>query len=294
MSLKQYHNHPKLISKRVIEFQKAFIVLRRECYNYGIVKWFPKYILFTTVFFSLSFAQNDAASYLRASAEVNSYLATFYVENVSDCQLESVQLRIAHNSVYFSTDEISLFVDLAPDAGGTFAARLSQVVNDDWQWALDGVTLKDCDDEGAVEFARYDFGTPVVTEGSASTGFTTNPSTSGPRLVYTIEKGDTVFIIAEKFGISAVELMNANGLASEALIFGRTLNVPLAIADDDVTFKRHRVVAGDTLFKIAQRYGRPMEIVQKVNCIGANGVVKLDQDVRIPPEGVTDVIHSCG
>ena len=262
-----------------------------ECYNLRIVKWFPKYLLLSWVVFGLGFAQTNAADLVRASAEVDSFIATFYIENISDCVLESVDVRVAHNSIYFSTDEKNLFVVLQPGETGAFATQLSQVVNDDWQWALDSLTLADCDDAGFVAFEKYDFGAPVATQANAT--FTTNPATSASRLIYTIEKGDTVFVIAAKFGLTARELMDANGLATEALIYGRTLNVPLTLADEGISYQTHTVSSGDTLFKIAQRYGVPMAAIQSLNCIEDEGIVKLEQDLLIPPEGVTDVVNSC-
>lgn len=246
------------------------------------MKSFFTFILITLMASGFAFAQEaDASEFVLASAEVDSFLATFVFENVSECQLDSVNARVAHNKVYLSTDDISLFVDLAPGESGRFAQRLSRVVNPDWQWALDSVTLSDCDAAGEVVFERFSFGEPQAVAAVAPTS---------EALTYTIAKGDTVFIIADKFGITARELMSANGMTSEALIFGRTLTIPSSATGS--SFRMHTVVEGDTLFSLSQRYETDVAVIEKANCL-ESGVLKLGQELRIPPQGVTDAAASC-
>ncbi|MCA9836925.1 MAG: LysM peptidoglycan-binding domain-containing protein [Trueperaceae bacterium] len=255
------------------------------------MNWLPVFISIGLTVMGFGLAQPKAADYLRASAEVDTAMATFYIENISDCLLESVQVRIAHNSVYFTSDERSLYVALEPGQTGTFVTQLSQVVNADWQWALDSVTLADCSDAGVVTFEHYDFGKPASVEAGAAVPNNVAPVTG--RLVYTIQKGDTVFIIAEKYGITARELMDANGLASEALIFGHTLTIPLSLLGDGGTLRNYVVAQGDTLFQISQRFGIGLELIQKLNCLGDESLVKLGQSLQIPPDGTTDVVRTC-
>ena len=99
--------------------------------------------------------------------------------------------------------------------------RLNRVASADWQWALDGASLSDCDEAGTVSFDKVSFGEGLPVPGSA-------PSVTTSPVVYTIKKGDTLFSIADEFGVTARQIMDANGLNNEALIFGRTLNIPVA------------------------------------------------------------------
>jgi LysM repeat protein len=255
----------------------------------GIMKWVLKLLLILVSSLCLSLAQpKNASSYVIGNAEADAAMVTFYLENVSNCQLDTVDVRVAHNSVYFTTDEASLHVELAPTEVGTFAMRLSQVVNSDWQWVIDGVTLSNCTEAGQINFEKHVFGKPQTAAVEASQP--TSAQTMGGRLVYTISKGDTVFIIADKFGITARELMNANGLTSEALIFGRTLNIPIM---GSTTFTSHTVASGDTLYSLSQHYGVDIAVLEKANCLGANSVLLLGNQLRIPPAGVTDVAMTC-
>ena len=254
------------------------------------MKWVFKSLILATCLLSLGLAQTrNASSYVIGNAEADAVLVTFYLQNVSDCQLDTVAVRVAHNSVYFTTDEASLHVELEPDEMGTFAMRLSQVVNADWQWVIDSVTLSNCAEAGQIDFEKHIFASlqvPVTTVAISEAA----QAAALNRLVYTINKGDTVYLIAEKFGITARELMDANGLSSEALIYGRTLSIPVR---GQTAFVLHTVVSGDTLFALSQRYGVDISLIEKANCLTENSVLLVGNQLRIPPAGVTDVAVSC-
>lgn len=254
------------------------------------MKWvFKSFLLFASLL-SLSLAQTkNASSYVIGNADADAAMVTFYLENVSNCQLDTVDVRVAHNSVYFTTDEAHLHVELAPSEIGTFAMRLSQVVNSDWQWVIDGVAVSNCSEAGQINFEKHVFGKPQSAAVAASTT-TPSQTVDGGSLFYTINKGDTVYIIADKFGITARELMNANGLSSEALIFGRTLTIPISGSGN---FVMHTVASGDTLYSLSQRYGIDIAVLEKANCLGANSVLLLGNQLRIPPAGVSDVATTC-
>ncbi len=55
-----------------------------------------------------------------------------------------------------------------------------------------------------------------------------SPTASGETIVYVVESGDTLFGIAEKFGVLASDIMRANGLTDPNLLYaGQELIIPL-------------------------------------------------------------------
>lgn len=95
---------------------------------------------------------------------------------------------------------------------------------------------------------------------------------------YTVQPGDTALTIAERLGVSAVELMFRNGLRDpNALTVGQTLIVPAAHAEGSgptsggtpaagapasgggVKTIQHRVMPGETLYRIALLYNSTVE-----------------------------------
>lgn len=89
---------------------------------------------------------------------------------------------------------------------------------------------------------------------------------------YVVRKGDSLWEIAAKTGVSVAALRTANGLQGNRIYVGQTLLVPeaanvstLLAANDVVT---HRVNRGETLWTIANRYGTSVEKLQQVNKTG--------------------------
>lgn len=66
---------------------------------------------------------------------------------------------------------------------------------------------------------------------------------------YTVQKGDTLSTIAQKFGISTDTIKWQNSLISDDITVGDTLEILPA------TGIAHKVAAGDTVYSIAKKYG---------------------------------------
>lgn len=75
---------------------------------------------------------------------------------------------------------------------------------------------------------------------------------------YTVQKGDTLFLIGKNFGLSVDVLKSANQLKGEKIYPGQVLNLPLA------TFA-YTVRLGDTLFLLEKRFGVPYRQIQALN-----------------------------
>lgn len=67
-------------------------------------------------------------------------------------------------------------------------------------------------------------------------------------ITYTVEKGDTLAKIGEKFGISVDTIKWANDMKRDSLSIGQELKIP------PVTGVVHKVREGETIYSIAKRY----------------------------------------
>ena len=54
---------------------------------------------------------------------------------------------------------------------------------------------------------------------------------STENVIYTVKKGDSLYQIANNFGVSVAEIMNLNNLTSTLLSVGQTLLIPTRILD---------------------------------------------------------------
>ncbi|OYV98270.1 MAG: hypothetical protein B7Z68_01270, partial [Acidobacteria bacterium 21-70-11] len=108
------------------------------------------------------------------------------------------------------------------------------------------------------------------------------PSERVRRFLHVIKKGDTPGAIARKYGSSVDAIMAANGIRNpRALRIGRTLIVPRGPvaayerhtaasapsrkAHAHAATKRYVVRRGDTLYRIARRFGTSTGELQKRN-----------------------------
>jgi LysM repeat protein len=106
--------------------------------------------------------------------------------------------------------------------------------------------------------------------------------------VYVVAKGDTLSLIAKRFGISLAELQKLNGITNpDQIAVGQKLRVPAATSGSSATStsgqgKTYAVQQGDTLFKIALRFGVTIAALQSANNISDPNKVYPGQVLKIP------------
>ncbi|WP_156874779.1 LysM peptidoglycan-binding domain-containing protein [Thermodesulfobacterium hveragerdense] len=113
-------------------------------------------------------------------------------------------------------------------------------------------------------------------------------------ITYKVKRGDTLYSIAKKFGVSVEELKRINHLNHTKLSVGKVIkvkekrvlvqekvNLPKIEAPSGVGFIWHKVKEGETLYNISLRYGIPIEDIKKLNNLEDN-VIFVGQALRIP------------
>src|SRR5690554_2439890 len=94
--------------------------------------------------------------------------------------------------------------------------------------------------------------------------------------IYVVQRGDTMFTIAQKYGISPDEIVRANQWPDpNRLVVGQSLVIP-------TPFRRYTVRAGDTLYTIARRFNMTPEAILSSNPIPAPYVIYPGQVLIIP------------
>jgi len=97
--------------------------------------------------------------------------------------------------------------------------------------------------------------------------------------IYTVKKGDSLWLIANKYGTTVNELKNANNLKSNTLSIGQTLIIP---EKKESTSKISYVVKkGDSLWLIANKYDTTVEKIKSTNNLKSN-TLSIGQVLVIP------------
>lgn len=120
---------------------------------------------------------------------------------------------------------------------------------------------------------------------------------------HVVAAGDTVFGIAQTYGTSVDAVLVANGLTRASVIYpGQTLTLspvttPAAAAPAPApapapagaVTQTHAVVAGDTLFGIAQRYGTTTASLLALNALAPDAIIYPGQSIVVTAAGLAAI-----
>ena len=122
-----------------------------------------------------------------------------------------------------------------------------------------------------------------------------NPATFN-QIIYVVRAGDTLYKVASSFGVSVTDLQQLNNLSSNNLYVGQKLVIGKISQPNTTTssssnnsgsnFTYYQVQSGDTLWKIAQKFGVSVDSIKNINNLSSNSLA-LGQQIKIPSNATT-------
>ena len=103
-------------------------------------------------------------------------------------------------------------------------------------------------------------------------------SSNNGETTYTVQKGDSLWVIANKYDITTEELKSYNNLTSNLLSIGQVLKIPQGKTS---TENIYTVKKGDSLWTIANRYNTTVEKIKVLNNLTSN-LLSIGQQLKIP------------
>ena len=97
--------------------------------------------------------------------------------------------------------------------------------------------------------------------------------------IYTVKKGDSLWLIANKYGTTVDELKSVNNLKSNTLSIGQTLIIPEK--KESTSEISYVVKRGDSLWLIANKYDTTVEKIKSANNLKSN-TLSIGQTLIIP------------
>lgn len=105
-----------------------------------------------------------------------------------------------------------------------------------------------------------------------------SPGTGGSSFDYTVRSGDTLWLLANRFGTTVDAIKRLNGLSSDNLQIGQVLKIPSVQSQQ---YFNYTVRSGDTLWLLANRFGTTVETIRQLNGLSGN-MLRIGQVLRIP------------
>lgn len=95
---------------------------------------------------------------------------------------------------------------------------------------------------------------------------------------YTVKSGDSLSVIAQRFGISSSDLKTVNQLNSDTIHIGQVLTIPGGVQNQPT---EHTIRSGETLSEIAQLYRVSLASIRAVNDLNGDRIL-VGQVLKIP------------
>lgn len=96
-------------------------------------------------------------------------------------------------------------------------------------------------------------------------------------VTYTVQAGDSLWLIAQRYGTTVNAIKQANGLTGDMLRIGQVLKIPVSQAP----YVEYTVRPGDTLWELSRRYNTTVEAILQANGLTST-VLQIGQVLRIP------------
>ncbi len=113
----------------------------------------------------------------------------------------------------------------------------------------------------------------------------------GGFIVYRVKRGDSLEKIAKRFGVSWKKIKRVNGLRSNVIRVGQRLKIPVnkrvskkyrrSYRKKGVVYIKYRVRRGDSLIKIAKKFGVSWREIKRINGL-KNNIVRRGQLIKVP------------
>ena len=114
--------------------------------------------------------------------------------------------------------------------------------------------------------------------GPGSGGGGQQPGTGSGVREYVVKAGDSLWLIAQRFGTTVEAIKRLNGFTTDLLNIGQVLKIP---ASQSGSYIEYTVRPGDTLWLLSRRYNTTVDAIKKLNGLSGDRL-DIGQVLKIP------------
>ncbi len=119
----------------------------------------------------------------------------------------------------------------------------------------------------------------IPVRGSSYTSYQPRMLTKeGEQMIYTVKKGDSLYLIAKTFNTTIQEINKQNNLQSNVLIVGQKLVIQSGTPKGAIPYV---VKSGDTPYRIAQKYGMSLDYLLALNGLSSRSKIYPGQQLWV-------------
>lgn len=107
---------------------------------------------------------------------------------------------------------------------------------------------------------------------------------------YTVKSGDSLWKIANQFGVTVDDIISSNNLSSTTLQIGQVLTIPTGITTPPTptppstdNYINYTVKSGDSLWLIANKYNTTVDAIKRLNNLTSNNL-SIGQVLKVPTQ----------
>ncbi|WGD34361.1 LysM peptidoglycan-binding domain-containing protein [Olleya sp. YS] len=134
--------------------------------------------------------------------------------------------------------------------------------------------------DGKPAFLNTKTGETKYTNGKSTVSYSTTVNSGDIIDKHTVEKGDTLYSISKKYGISMAHIKSINNLKSNVLKVNQVLNIGYAASAQTRNTSTWTVVKGDTLYSISKKTGVSVSEIKKLNSLD-NNIIVIGQQLTL-------------
>lgn len=105
--------------------------------------------------------------------------------------------------------------------------------------------------------------------------------------VHVIKKGETIYLLSKKYGVSMSTILEYNGIKDATkIVVGQKIKIPptSSLSPKQIATQTYIVEKGDTIYGIAKKFNTTQAEIFSLNNLNTKSIIKVGQKLKVPAQ----------